>query len=138
MSRKSSFTSVRISFRNLSLTFLLFSSVCAYSQSITTSDVTDKNAVIQYAGSDEEMFVFKVQYNNAPGDRFILEINDNSGYTLFRSIYTERMFYKTFKIPKEIGKLNFMIKNLKDKTKYTFLVDSNIRTYQDVVVRRVN
>ena len=138
MSRQSFFTSSGIIFRTLSLSALIFSSVCAYSQSVTSGDETSKNAVIRYLGSDEEMFIFNVQYNNVLGDKFILEINDNSGNALFRSIYSDRVFYKKFKIPKEIGKLNFTIKNIKDKSKYTFLVDSNIRTYEDVVISRVN
>jgi hypothetical protein len=84
------------------------------------------------------MFLFNVQFNNITGEKFVVEIVEAWDNVLFREIYTDKEFGKKFKIPKDLEKVRFIIKGLKNKSKHVFLVNSNLRTYHDVVVKRVN
>ena len=138
MKKQSAFKAMKTVFGKLLFATIVFASSPAFAQSIIKEDVASKDAKIEYLGSDDEMFLFNVHYNNTKGDKFIIEVLESSDNVLFKEIYTDKEFNKKFKIPKDLEKLSFVIKGVKDKSKQVFLVNSSLRTYHDVVVRRVN
>ena len=138
MKKRSSFKAIRTVFGKFVFSALVLTSGPAFAQSIIKDGLPDKDATIEYLGSDDEMFLFNVHYNNTKGDKFIIEVLESSDNVLFKEIYTDKEFNKKFKIPKDLEKLSFVIKGVKDKSKQVFLVNSSLRTYHDVVVRRVN
>jgi hypothetical protein len=83
--------------------------------------------------------VFNVAYNNEWNEKFLLRITDAEGNTLFTAIYSDKKFDKRFKLLKEgsDGRINFVIKNLKDNSIQAFEVITTSKVVEDVVVKKV-
>lgn len=97
-------------------------------------------ATVKYLGSDSNTYVFNVAYNNETGEKFQLRITDEAGNILFTGTYSDKKFDKRFRLVKEDvnGKLNFVIKNLKDNSVQTFQATATSQVVEAVVVKKVN
>ena len=100
----------------------------------------ETTAIVKYIGTDNNSYVFNVAYNNEKGEKFLLRIADGGGNILFTQTYSDKKFDKRFRLLKEDidGKLNFIIKNLKDNSVQTFQVSATSQVVEDVVVKKVN
>jgi len=98
----------------------------------------ENSAFVKYVGADNESYVFNVAYNNDNGDKFLLTIINGSGDTIFAGTYNEKKFDKRFRLLKEGNeRLNFVIKNLRDRSIQTFEIRSTTQITEDVVVRKI-
>ena len=100
----------------------------------------ESTATVKYLGSDSNSYTFNVAYLNEGGEKFSLRIIDEAGNTLFTGTYSDKKFAKRFRLMKEDvdGKLNFVIKNLKDNSVQTFQVTTTSQIVEDVVIKKVN
>lgn len=94
--------------------------------------------VVTYLGSDEEDMSFNLKYENADGAKFLVTVLDKDGETLFGQVFSDKKFNKTFKVPAELGKLSFVIRDLKTKTQKSVLVSTERRFVEEVSVTKVN
>jgi hypothetical protein len=111
-------------------------STSAHAQSIAP-DSTGKEIAVQYLGSEEDMMLVGVKYNNVTDSKFILSIYNEDGDVLFRNTYTSKGFDKKFKIPKDHGKVNFVLSGIQEKLSRTYTIHSTSKTVEDVVVIRM-
>ncbi len=97
------------------------------------------NADVKYVGTKEEMLVFKVSYDNTPGDKVVVSLNDKKGNNLFTQSYSDTSFNKQFLVPKEleVDKLYFNIQNSKKDLSSTFEVSAKEQLIQDVIVTKI-
>jgi hypothetical protein len=97
-------------------------------------------ATVKYIGTENNSYVFSVVYNNDKGEKFSLRIADDGGNILFTQVYTDKKFDKRFRLLKDDidGKLNFIIKNLKDNSVQKFQVTTTSQIVEDVVVQKMN
>lgn len=97
------------------------------------------NADVKFVGTKEEMLVFNVTYDNTPGDKVVVSVNDKKGNSLFTQSYSDTTFNKQFMIPKEFenSKLYFNIQNLKKDLSSTFEVSAKEQVIQDVTITKV-
>lgn len=95
------------------------------------------NADVKFVGTKEEMLVFNVTYDNAPGDKVVVTVKDKKGNSLFTQTYNDVAFNKQFLVPKDLeaSKLYFNITS-KDLTS-TFEVSAKEQLIQDVTVTKV-
>jgi len=117
-----------------------FISVNAFAAEMPDTNVfRADNITVKYLGADNESYVFNVAYNNENSEKFLLRITDSEGNTLFMGTYTDKKFDKRFKLLKEgsDGKINFVIKNLKDNSVQAFEVTTSSHVVEDVVIKKI-
>ena len=139
MLKKSQHHKVKKMFGKAMFTVLVMASA-AVSKAQSTEAVTPipPSTFINYLGTHDDMFVFGIQHYNDKKNKFTVEIKENSGNVLFKEAYTDMVFSKSFKIPRDLdGKLNFVIKDLKENVVETFEVNTNIRVTEHVIVTKL-
>ena len=94
--------------------------------------------VVTYLGSGDEQMSFNMKYENAAGAKFLLTVRDSEGEILFDQVFTDKKFNKTFKVPSEMGKLSFVLRDMKTKQQQTIEINTERRFVEEVSVTRVN
>jgi len=94
--------------------------------------------VVVYLGSGDEQMAFNMKYENAAGTKFLLTVRDSEGEILFDQVFTDKKFNKTFKVPAEMGKLSFVIRDLKTKQQQKIEINTERRFVEEVSVTKVN
>ena len=116
---------------------VLLSTKAVHAQAIAVKELP-ANAVVRYVGQNEDNIMIHVQYDNATGEKFYVTLKNLEGVTLFTQVYKDKKFDKNFHIPKmDNDKLTFIIKNVAEKDAEVFEVNSNIRTVEEVVIKKV-
>ena len=134
---KSQFTAV---FGKLILgTCLVLAAATVQAQSTVTGAGQTENAIVKYLGMQDEMIVFNVSYTNPEGSKFQLTVKDQDGAQLYQNIFSEKSFYKQFRLPKgEKDRIVFIIRNGKDADVVkTFEINVNSRFVQEVAVKKL-
>src|SRR5580692_9297798 len=73
----------------------------AQAQSVNPgNNETGNPATVQYLGVQDDMIVFNVSYSNPEGNRFVITVRDQDGTALFTQAFSEKAFYKQFRLPK--------------------------------------
>ena len=117
---------------------VLLGTTSVHAQAIRASEELPKNAVVKYLGQNGDMMMIQVQYDNTTGQKFNVTVKDPEGVTMFTQVFSDKKFDKKFRIPKiDNDKLTFIIKNVSENNAQTFEVNSNIRTVEEVVVKKV-
>jgi hypothetical protein len=98
-------------------------SFSAGAQSLVQSTQNNKEVSVKYIGTEDDMMVYAVQFNNPSGTKYRLSISDNTGAVLFRDVFQAKYFDKKFKIPKEHSHLDFVVIHAEDKTRRTITVN---------------
>jgi hypothetical protein len=122
-------------------TALLLSVATVNAQSATTDPGQKESpAFVKYLGTQDDMIVFNVSYSNPDAGKFCVIVKDQDGMQLYQNIYTEKSFFKQFRLPKtDKNKITFIIRNYKDADiAKSFAVNINSRLVEDVAVRKVN
>jgi hypothetical protein len=121
-------------------TIFLLSVATSHAQSTAsgTVAVTD-SAMVRYLGTQDDMLIFNVAYDNPKGNKFLVAIKDQDGNQLYRNIFSDKVFYKQFKLPKtEKDKVIFVIRNGQDvPIVKTFAVNVDSRFVQDVAIKKL-
>jgi hypothetical protein len=96
-------------------------------------------AEVTYIILAEGQGIFKVQYNNATGSRFSIQILDTDGDQLYQNIFTDKKFDKNFRLadPDSYHQLVFVIHNLGDNSFQRFEVEASTHLVEDVKVEEV-
>jgi hypothetical protein len=95
--------------------------------------------VIKHLGATNEALVFQVNVANEKGEKFSIVIKDNSGVILYRGVYNDKNFNKKFHLPKENSdKIVFVVKTAAGNKTESFEINSQSRTIEEVVVKRVS
>ncbi|HUB60863.1 MAG TPA: hypothetical protein VL978_09185 [Puia sp.] len=96
-------------------------------------------AEVKYIPVSENQGVFHVAYNNAAGDRFVLEILDQDGDVLFQHTFTDKEFSRNFQLADQDSypRLVFVFRNLGDHSSQRFEVETASHEVEDVVVREI-
>ncbi len=103
-----------------------------------TAVSADNKVEVKYTGVDKfNQLSFNVKYSNPNGNAFYLTVLDENGEALYKGVYSDKQFDKTFKLPKsEVSKLTFVIDGGKEAFKQKFDVSIKTEVVEDVVVSK--
>ena len=124
--------------RNFFIALLaLASSVnCANGQQSTT--VHDpKNGSVTYLGTNGGEMLFNLVFENSKQEKFVVSISDAEKNILYTEVFNDKKFNKKFKVPADILKLTFTITNQKTKTDQQFVVSTERRLIEEVLVTKL-
>lgn len=100
------------------------------------SDVKTTPVSVRYIGGDEDMMSFVVTYENAGGNKIDVAVIDNEGTALYKNVFTDKRFQKTFVLPRSgNSKVKFVIKNVLTGEVNSF--EANTKVVEEVVVKRI-
>jgi hypothetical protein len=131
------------------LTFgaLFFLSVATAHAQSTASGVStasgagqsENAATVTYLGTQDDMLIFNVSYDNPQGNRFLVTVKDQDGTQLYQNPFRDKAFYKQFKLPKsDRDKIVFVIRNGEQAPIVkTFSVNVNSHFVQEVAVKKL-
>ena len=95
-------------------------------------------AEITHVASNLESMYFDVKVDNADGEKFSIIIKDESGSTLYRGSFKDKLFSKRFRLPKaDSDKITFSIISSSGTKKESFEINTTSRVIEEVVVTRV-
>jgi hypothetical protein len=129
----------QIMFAIAKLTFIVLFVMKVAEVSAQTSVATpaEKNAQINYLGTQEGMVLFNVIYDNPTGNKFTVNVVDQEGYSIYQETSSDKKFDKRFKLlAPDNSKLTFVIKNARE-TNFTQSFEINTHVVEDVIVTRV-
>jgi hypothetical protein len=93
-------------------------------------------ASVKYTGSQDDYMSFVVKYDNLTGEKFDVLVKDHDGSVLYKNVFTEKVFHKTFVLPKSAaGTFTFVIRDLKTNKVHSF--EANTKLVEEMVVKRV-
>ena len=100
---------------------------------------TENTASVQFAGSTESALMFDVNISNPKADRFTLVIQSEDGEVLYSKEYSDSNFSKKVKLLKggENTAYKFTIRSANKALENSFVVNTAIRTVDDVVVTKL-
>ena len=130
--------------RSLLTAVFLFAVVAANAQSAvdagTAQDPKGPSALVKYLGTQDDMILFNVSYPNPDGNRFSLTVKDQDGTQLYQSVFTEKGFFKQFRLPKtDRSKITFTIRNGREADIVkSFEINVNSRFVEDIAVKKIN
>lgn len=100
---------------------------------------SDKSS-IEFAGSTQDALIFKVQVNNANGDRFFVTIKNKEGNVLFSQSFSDVNFEKQFKVltnDQTSNRYYFTVNSSNKNLNETYVVNAVQRTVDDVTVNKL-
>lgn len=111
----------------------------AHAQSTAIGAGQNEPVIVKYLGTQDDMVVFNVSYANPDGSKFTVIVKDQDGTQLYQNIFSEKSFYKQFRLPKtDKDRIVFVVRNGKDADVVkTFEINVNSRYVQDVAVKRL-
>ena len=112
----------------------------AHAQSVATGAGRNEQASVKYLGTQEDMILFNVSYANPDGNRFELTIKDQDGSTVYQNTFSDKSFYKQFRLPKtDKDRIVFVFHNNHDADVVkTFEVNVNSRFVNEVAIKKIN
>ena len=125
----------------LGTSFLLILATANARPTVATTEPADTTAaIVKYLGTQDDMLVFNVSYSNPEGGRFLLTVKDQDGTQLYQSLFTDKSFYKQFRLPKsEKDRIVFIFRDGREaETVKTFDVNINSRIIREVAVRKID
>lgn len=111
----------------------------AHAQPAAGDGQTEK-ASVKYLGTKDDMIVFNVAYANPQGNRFELVIKDQDGSMVYQNSFTDKSFYKQFRLPKtEKDRIIFVFHNNREADVVkTFEVNVNSRFVHAVAIKKID
>jgi hypothetical protein len=117
---------------------VILSTTSVHAQAVEASEKSPSSAVVTYLGKNDDRMLIQVQYDNTTGEKFNVTVKDTEGSIMFSQVFSEKKFDKNFRFPiMENDKLTFIIKNISERNAQTFEVNSNVRTVEEVVIKKV-
>ncbi|HEV2479584.1 MAG TPA: hypothetical protein VGS79_07960 [Puia sp.] len=112
----------------------------AHGQSAAAGDGQNEQATVKYLGTQDDMIVFNVAYANPGGNRFELTIKDQDGSMVYENSFTDKSFYKQFRLPKaDKDRIFFVFHNNHDADVVkTFEVNVNSRFVHAVAIKKID
>jgi hypothetical protein len=123
-------------------TSLLLTLVTAQAQTATPVPVEsqNENATVKYLGTQDDMVVFNVSYNNPDGSKFMLIVKDQDGSQIYSNSFSDKSFYRQFRLPKtDKDRIVFVLRDGHDaEVIKTFEVNVNSRFVREVAIKKVD
>jgi len=112
----------------------------AHAQSVAAGDGQNEKATVKYLGIQDDMIVFNVAYTNPESNRFELVIKDQDGSMVYQNSFTDKSFYKQFRLPKtDKDRIFFVFHNNHDADVVkTFEVNVNSRFVHSVAIKKID
>lgn len=112
----------------------------AHAQSTAAGDGQNEQATVKYLGAEEDMIIFNVSYPNPEGARFQLMIKDQDGSVVYQNSFTDKSFYKQFRLPKtDKDRIFFVFHNNRDTDVVkAFEVNVNSRFVHAVAIKKID
>lgn len=112
----------------------------AHAQSAAAGDGQNEKATVKYLGIQDDMIVFNVAYANPESNRFELVIKDQDGSMVYQNSFTDKSFYKQFRLPKtDKDRIFFVFHNNHDADVVkTFEVNVNSRFVHSVAIKKID
>jgi len=106
---------------------------------VSIVDSLSSTAEVVYAGYQDGMLAFKVNYKNLTGEKFILKVKDSNGDLIYIQDFTEKDFHKTFLLARDIDTehFTFIIGKKGAETAQSFRVGFSTKVLENVVVSRL-
>lgn len=119
------------------LFFFAVGTIRAQSGMVTTKE---ESVTVKYLGAQDDMVVFNVSCPNPSGNKFSLTVKDQDGNPLYQGVFSEKAFYKQFRLPKaEKSRITFLVRNNREADVIkSFEININSRFVADVDVRKLN
>jgi hypothetical protein len=123
----------------LGTSFLLILSTANAQSAGSGAGSADSAATVKYLGTQDDMLVFNVSYPNPEGGKFVLTVKDQDGTQLYQSFFSEKSFYKQFRLPKaDKDRIVFVFHDYRDADIVkTFDVSVNSRFIREVAVKKL-
>ena len=121
-------------------TFFVLALAPAQAQTVTPEDGQNDIAMVKYLGTQDDMVVFNVSYANPDGSKFQLIVKDQDGTPLYSNTFSDKSFYKQFKLPKsDKDRIVFVFRDGHDADIVkTFEVNVNSRFVREVSIKKVD
>jgi hypothetical protein len=127
-------------FGNLSFgTLFLLSTLSVHAQSTPPgSGQQEKTVMVTYLGTQEDLLVFNVSYDNPEGVKFLVTLKDQDGTQLYQHYYTDKSFFKQFMVPKaDNDKIVFTIRNGQEAALVkTFEIKVDSHYIREIAIRK--
>ena len=95
--------------------------------------------VIQTVPNADGENIIQVKWDNTTGERFAVTVRNKGGEILFSEVYSDQKFDKKFRLPlKEDDGLTLTLRTLKGKNISTVQINNNIRTIEELVIRKID
>ena len=119
-------------------TFFLLSVVAANAQSTASgAGPTEHATQVRYQGTQDDMLVFDVAYENPEGNKFLFTVKDQDGTQLYQRFFSDKSFFKQVKLPKT-DKVIFIIRNGQEQAIVkTFEINVNSRFIREVAIKKL-
>ena len=119
---------------------LVMTLATAHAQSVAAGDGQNEKATVKYLGIQDDMIVFNVAYTNPESNRFELVIKDQDGSMVYQNSFTDKSFYKQFRLPKtDKDRIFFVFHNNHDADVVkTFEVNVNSRFVHSVAIKKID
>lgn len=123
----------------LGITFVM-AFATAHAQSASSGDGQNEQATVKYLGAQDDMIVFNVSYPNPEGNKFQLTIKDQDGASIYQNTFSERAFYKQFRLPKtDKDRIVFLFHNVHDADVVkAFEINVNSRFVREVAIKKLD
>ncbi len=121
-------------------TFFLLSVAAANAQSTASgAGPTEHATQVKYEGTQDDMLVFDVAYENPEGNKFLFTVKDQDGTQLYQRFFSDKSFYKQVKLPKtDKDKVIFIIRNGQEQAIVkTFEINVNSRFIREVAIKKL-
>ena len=125
---------------SLAAAFLLVLSTAHARPTVAHTGSTDTVATVKYLGTQDDMLIFNVSYVNPDGSKFSLVVKDQDGTQLYQGLFSEKSFYKQFRLPKaDKDRIVFVFRDFRDADIVkAFDVNVNSRLIREVAVKKIN
>jgi len=106
---------------------------------VSIVDSLSSTAEVVYAGYQDGMLAFKVNYKNLTGEKFTLKVKDSNGDIIYIQDFKDRNFNKTFLLARDIDTehFTFIIGKKGTETAQSFRVGFSTEVLENVVVSRL-
>lgn len=106
----------------------------------TAQAQTAPATTVKYLGTRDDMILFNVSCPNPEGMKFSVTVKDQDGVQLFQGFFSDKSFYKQFRLPKtDKNKISFIVHNGKDADVVkTFEINVNSRFVEDIAVKKID
>jgi hypothetical protein len=108
--------------------------------STTPAIAGQKEPLVKCLGIQEDMVIFNVSYPNPTGNKFSLIVKDQDGTPLYQSVFSEKNFYKQFRLPKtDKNKISFVIRSGKETDiVQSFEINVSSRFVEDIAIKKID
>jgi hypothetical protein len=76
-----------------------------------------------------------MNYENESGEKFVVNIVDADGISLFEGVFSDKKFVKTFRVPREAGNISFTISSHKNKADKKFQVTTERKMIEEITIK---